>query len=482
MSRGHEILTSSPYSVPCAVRKPMPTRQRRSQSLHSFSNAVEEAPPNGPLSGPSSVDWRRQRLLRIGNTVALGHPHLPRDNAGTEERTSLGNSSDHPGYGTIRPPLGSRSFSTVGHRNLPQLPSLPIPRGASSGPPTPTTRSPTSVRATLSRRLSLSQRRISAYDAPLVRSKSSGSDDDINVRINGFRVWYSSFSSIDWLHDAIKDSVRFTRLRHRKSLRSKLRLMFDKSLGWIIVTIVGFLTAVVAFLVVRSEQWFFDAKYGYCSTGWWKAKRFCCPNVHHLRSSDATCPDWMDWSSWVYRHTGAIENDYVEYISYTFIAVRACPICVYVCRIFITFQVLWATASCLLTIHLTASTSFTTRKDSGVLSPQFDNTNGKHPIPATKRQTLHYVRPRIRSVILTILGLPRLQEVVYRKSKRFFQVLIPLTCSRIDSIFMLCPGFVIHGYLGVRTLFTKSFGLALSVGSGLALGQFCPLFSLLFLH
>ncbi|KAN0091183.1 Chloride channel [Tylopilus felleus] len=399
----------------------MPTRQRRSQSLHSFSNAVEEAPPNGPLSGPSSVDWRRQRLLRIGNTVALGHPHLPRDNAGTEERTSLGNSSDHPGYGTIRPPLGSRSFSTVGHRNLPQLPSLPIPRGASSGPPTPTTRSPTSVRATLSRRLSLSQRRISAYDAPLVRSKSSGSDDDINVRINGFRVWYSSFSSIDWLHDAIKDSVRFTRLRHRKSLRSKLRLMFDKSLGWIIVTIVGFLTAVVAFLVVRSEQWFFDAKYGYCSTGWWKAKRFCCPNVHHLRSSDATCPDWMDWSSWVYRHTGAIENDYVEYISYTFIAV------------------LWATASCLLTIHLTASTSFTTRKDSGVLSPQFDNTNGKHPIPATKRQTLHYAAGS---------GIPEIKTIL--------------------------SGFVIHGYLGVRTLFTKSFGLALSVGSGLALGKEGP--------
>jgi len=38
------------------------------------------------------------------------------------------------------------------------------------------------------------------------------------------------------LHDAIKDLVRFTRLRRGKSLRSHLRLLFDKSLGWIIVS------------------------------------------------------------------------------------------------------------------------------------------------------------------------------------------------------------------------------------------------------
>jgi chloride channel 3/4/5 len=35
-------------------------------------------------------------------------------------------------------------------------------------------------------------------------------------------------------------------------------------------------------------------------------------------------------------------------------------------------------------------------------------------------------------------------------------------------------GFVIHGYLGGRTLFTKSVGLALSVASGLSLGKEGP--------
>lgn len=32
-------------------------------------------------------------------------------------------------------------------------------------------------------------------------------------------------------------------------------------------------------------------------------------------------------------------------------------------------------------------------------------------------------------------------------------------------------GFVIHGYLGGWTLFTKSLGLSLSVASGLSLGE-----------
>lgn len=309
----------------------MSFRDRRSTSLQSLVDAAEEVPPNGPLSGPSSVEWRRQRLLRIGNGAASGLPrHICDDTATSDERTSLRNGSNDDSYGSMRPPLTMRSFSTINRRIPPPLPRLSITRGAFSGPPTPTARSPTSVRTTLTRRLS--QRRISAYDAPLARSKFSNPDDDINVRINGFRVWYSSFSSIDWLHDAIKDSVRFSRLRRGKSVRSRLHLAFDKSLGWIIVTIVGFLTAVIAFLVVRSEQWFFDAKYGYCTTGWWKAMRFCCPDdVHKVRSSnEAGCPDWVDWSSsltsWI--HRGAIGNDYVEYISYTFIAVCAFPMSV----------------------------------------------------------------------------------------------------------------------------------------------------------
>jgi hypothetical protein len=47
---------------------------------------------------------------------------------------------------------------------------------------------------------------------------------------------------------------------------------------------------------------------------------------------------------------------------------------------------------------------------------------------------------------------------------------LSISTSSIDA------GFVIHGYLGGRVLFTKALGLALSVSSGLSLGDyFCKL-------
>ena len=62
----------------------------------------------------------------------------------------------------------------------------------------------------------------------------------------------------------IKDSARLLRLRRRRSPRGKARAAADRSIGWIIVTLVGLLTALVAFLIVRSEQLLFDLKV--CST------------------------------------------------------------------------------------------------------------------------------------------------------------------------------------------------------------------------
>jgi chloride channel 3/4/5 len=169
--------------------------------------------------------------------------------------------------------------------------------------------------------------------------KSQEDSEGGDAKINGIRVWYSSFTSIDWLHDAIKDSLRFSRLRKRKSVRAKVRLYIDKSLGWIIVTIVGFLTAVVAFLVVRSEQLLFDWKEGYCVDGWGKSKRFCCPaeqtagrmaSPFLTRAEEELCSAWRPWSGALSSKHG-LEGEIVEYASYTSIAVSLC-LYVYVFR------------------------------------------------------------------------------------------------------------------------------------------------------
>ena len=110
---------------------------------------------------------------------------------------------------------------------------------------------------------------------------------------------------------AYQESSRLYRIRTRKSLRGQLLKIFDNSIDWLVVTIVGFLTAISAFLIVRAEQWLFDLKEGRCTSGWWHARRFCS--------------DWREWpeiiggqdpsqrfgnGSWV-----------IEYIVYTVVAV-----------------------------------------------------------------------------------------------------------------------------------------------------------------
>lgn len=234
------------------------------------------------------------------------------------------------------------------------------------------------------------------------------------------------------MHDAIKESVRFSRMRRGKSLRSKVRLVIDKSMGWIIVTLVGFLTAVVAFLVVRAEQWFFDSKEGYCLTGWTKAKRFCCPEPVASRGRTSPfsitdvegCDSWRTWGEvLVPGEIDEYKSQLLQYLAYTLIAL------------------LLALVSCLLTIYFTASTSFMTRKESGVLAPDFDCQDDS-PSSARvepKRKTMYYAAGS---------GIPELKTIL--------------------------SGFVIHGYLGFRVLFVKSFGLALSVASGLSLGKEGP--------
>ena len=59
-------------------------------------------------------------------------------------------------------------------------------------------------------------------------------------------------------------------------------------------------------------------------------------------------------------------------------------------------QLTWAIVSSLLTIYLTASNSFVTRKDSGVLRPSFvdaaEAKNANAAQPPAKRKVMYYVR------------------------------------------------------------------------------------------
>lgn len=167
-------------------------------SRRSLNTASASEEPSGPLSGPSTLDWRRTRLLRIGSAQNLQQPdppggvesaidseHTPLITTG-HERPSL--RAHHSSYGAL--PTGGQSrtqskpsLSFRARHGHPPLPKLALPTRLSiSNPPTPFDRHSFRINA---------QRPISAYDAPPGRKTT---DDDlaapeIVAKANGIRVW-----------------------------------------------------------------------------------------------------------------------------------------------------------------------------------------------------------------------------------------------------------------------------------------------------
>ncbi|KAB5554366.1 chloride channel [Coniochaeta sp. 2T2.1] len=129
----------------------------------------------------------------------------------------------------------------------------------------------------------------------------------------GERLAYNDYTTIDWLHDLVKDSVRTRTVRaagRRGSIRSRVAERWDMAQGWVAAAIVGLLTACIAFVVNVSVATAADWKEGYCRTGVWLNRRGCCTggDVDVLRG----CEDWRPWAeTW----TGA----YGVYVGYALV-------------------------------------------------------------------------------------------------------------------------------------------------------------------
>ncbi|KAK4689513.1 hypothetical protein P7C73_g598, partial [Tremellales sp. Uapishka_1] len=275
-------------------------------------------------------------------------------------------------------------------------------------------------------------------------------------KANGTRVWYSSYVTIDWIHDAIKDSSRIRRLRHhaKRSYRGSLINAYDRFQGWLIVTLVGVFTALIAYLIIRSEMALFDLKEGFCSSSWGTAKRFCCL-PHHPKSKipdsgeEEACGDWVEWgelfapeddSRWIFGGP--------EFVSYAVVALGL------------------ATLASALTIYLSSSAHHSTSKDSLLLHPSpimQDHTSPRRPKGYGERQALLEHTSGGSSFVESLVEAEPPRKVMYFAAG-----------SGIPEIKTILSGFVIHGYLGGWTLLTKSIGLALSVASGLSLGKEGP--------
>lgn len=230
------------------------------------------------------------------------------------------------------------------------------------------------------------------------------------------RVWYDQFTSTDWVHDSIADGYRVRKLQQRKDLRGRLLYLFDRGQGWFLVAIIGCITALMAYLVDITESAVFDIKEGFCSSNW-----------HY---SHKACPQdfWKTWSQVI--QPSGIESRWIDFLA------------------FVTACVILAMMSCYLTLRskLVVPSHIATTLDEnlGAIKHIASSEDDKH----TASSRGEY-------------GLP---AITYYSAAG----------SGVAEVRVILSGFVLHGYLGVKTLLLKTTALILSVASGMSLGKEGP--------
>lgn len=241
------------------------------------------------------------------------------------------------------------------------------------------------------------------------------------------RVWYDQFTSTDWVHDSIADAYRVKALRSRKDIRGRIAAWFDGAQGWILVAIIGLLTALVAYFVNITENTLFDWKQGHCATGWHKSKKTCCAGA-------TMCSEWTHWSR-------DIRSDRLDSVTTQFLA-------------FVLGVIVLSVAACFLTLMTktvvpSAISIATLDENLGADVHDAENDDDAKP-DMTNEARYSQLQMRPPMVYYSAAG------------------------SGVAEVKVILSGFVLHGYLGVRTLVIKSLGLILSVASGLSLGKEGP--------
>ncbi|KAI4267101.1 MAG: hypothetical protein L6R38_008412 [Xanthoria sp. 2 TBL-2021] len=124
----------------------------------------------------------------------------------------------------------------------------------------------------------------------------------------GERLPYNDYTTIDWLHDLVKDSFRSRIIYAQPGIRGYFGSAFESGQGWIAAALIGILTACVAFCVDVAEATVSDWKLGYCTTNIFSNRESCCTDRHSLGATKANlgegCAAWHMWSDNYWRAFG----------------------------------------------------------------------------------------------------------------------------------------------------------------------------------
>ncbi|KAI9826326.1 MAG: hypothetical protein M1832_000243 [Thelocarpon impressellum] len=278
---------------------------------------------------------------------------------------------------------------------------------------------------------SFGQRLYSALSSSRARDFGENLEDSKASLLPNDRVWYDQFTSTDWVHDSIADAFRLKQLRSRRDIRGRLVAWFDSAQGWIVVAIIGCITAIIAYFVDVTESAIFDFKGGYCGQGWFYSHRKCCLDAE-------VCGAWKPWSSLV--RVPGVEDDWVDF------------------GVYVAAILLLATSSAFLTMM-----SKTVVPSLMQLSTLDENLGAENRRAGSKREAHGATRKsgrRFAGPSLTDAAAP----MVYYSAAG----------SGVAEVKVILSGFVLHGYLGAKTLVVKTLALILSVASGLSIGKEGP--------
>ncbi|KAL8729891.1 MAG: hypothetical protein Q9166_004448 [cf. Caloplaca sp. 2 TL-2023] len=116
----------------------------------------------------------------------------------------------------------------------------------------------------------------------------------------GERLPYNDYTTIDWLHDLVKDSFRSRSIHSQRGIRGAVGSAFESGQGWIAAALIGILTACVAFCVDVAEATVSDWKFGYCSSNVFSSLENCCTDRHSHRTAKVNlregCSEWHMWT------------------------------------------------------------------------------------------------------------------------------------------------------------------------------------------
>ena len=228
------------------------------------------------------------------------------------------------------------------------------------------------------------------------------------------------------MHDSIADAFRVKALYARRDWRGRIQRFFDGAQGWLLVAIIGVLIACLAYFVNVTETVIFDYKVGYCSYSWSSNRKQCCQGA-------TQCDEWKSWSEIVLRDR--MDSGTVDYI------------------FFVLYATLFALASCVLTLMTK------TVVPSNIQISTLDENLGADMRTDSIGDGSRDKSPQSR----------------YRESQaRPAMTYYSAAGSGVAEIRVIVSGFVLHGYLGLKTLVIKTLALVLSIASGLSIGKEGP--------